>query len=74
MALMELDLAAATRMASRNPAEFLGLGNELGRIAPGYRADLVLVDEQIRILDIWIDGRSFAEDAEAAPARSALGG
>ena len=34
-------LPEALRMASRNPAEFLGLGDRLGRIAPGYRADLV---------------------------------
>ena len=27
------------------PAEFLGLGGELGRIAPGYRASLVLLDD-----------------------------
>ena len=28
-------------MASRTPAAFLGLDRELGRVAPGYRADLV---------------------------------
>ncbi len=36
--MLGLDLAEASRMASRNPAEFLGLDGELGRIAPGcYR-------------------------------------
>jgi N-acetylglucosamine-6-phosphate deacetylase len=39
-----VDLAAALRMASRVPAEFLRLGYELGRIRPGYRANLVLLD------------------------------
>ncbi|HEU0306019.1 MAG TPA: N-acetylglucosamine-6-phosphate deacetylase, partial [Lysobacter sp.] len=34
-----LPLAEACRMASTYPAQFLGLGGELGRIAPGYRAD-----------------------------------
>ena len=42
--LLGLPLEEACRMASRYPAEFLGLGGELGRIAPGYRADLVLLD------------------------------
>jgi N-acetylglucosamine-6-phosphate deacetylase len=50
-------------MASQYPAQFLGLDHELGRIAPGYRASLVLADDQLRVLDTWIDGRSFADGA-----------
>jgi N-acetylglucosamine-6-phosphate deacetylase len=34
-------LAEAVRMASTNPAELLGLDGRLGRIAPGFTADLV---------------------------------
>jgi imidazolonepropionase-like amidohydrolase len=53
-------LAATTSSA----AELLGLGHELGRIAEGYRADLVLVDGGIddlsdlpaRISEVWQDG------------------
>ena len=44
-------------MASQYPAEFLGLGSELGRIAPGYRANLVLVDDEVDVRETWIDGR-----------------
>jgi N-acetylglucosamine-6-phosphate deacetylase len=58
--LLGLDLAEASRMASRNPAEFLGLGDVMGRIAPGYRADLVLVDDDIEVLDSWIGGQDLA--------------
>jgi N-acetylglucosamine-6-phosphate deacetylase len=43
-------------MASTYPAEFLGLGAEFGRIAPGYRANLVLVDEDINVVETWIEG------------------
>ena len=46
-------------MASRYPAEFLGLGRELGRIAPGYRANLVLADERLDVMETWIDGRTL---------------
>ena len=56
-----LPLEAALHMASRAPAEFLGLGNELGRIAPGYRANLVLLDDDLRVRETWIDGCSSAE-------------
>lgn len=61
--LLGLDLATAARMASRYPAEFLGLGHELGRIAPGYRASLVLVDDGLQVLETWIDGRT-PDDAQ----------
>jgi N-acetylglucosamine-6-phosphate deacetylase len=51
-------------MASQYPAEFLGLGGELGRIAPGYRASLVLADASLQVIDTWIDGRrNGADDA-----------
>ena len=51
-----LPLEAALHMASRAPAEFLRLGSELGRIAPGYRADLVLLDDDLHVTETWIDG------------------
>jgi N-acetylglucosamine-6-phosphate deacetylase len=55
--LLDLPLEEACRMAAQYPAEFLGLGGELGRIAPGYRADLVLLDGQLRVQGAWIGGR-----------------
>jgi N-acetylglucosamine-6-phosphate deacetylase len=58
VATLGLELGEAARMASEYPAEFLGLGSELGRIAPGYRANLVLVDAELRVRQTWIDGRS----------------
>lgn len=51
-----LPLADAVRMASEYPADFLGLGRELGRIAPGYRANLVVADDDLRVAATWIDG------------------
>ena len=54
--LLGLPLDEAARMASTYPAEFLGLGASHGRIAPGYRADLVALDEDLRVVDTWIAG------------------
>jgi N-acetylglucosamine-6-phosphate deacetylase len=51
-----VDLASVLRMASLVPAAFLGLDNEVGKIAPGYRANLVLLDESLNITSTWIDG------------------
>lgn len=52
-----LPLEEACRMASQYPAEFLRLGDELGKIAPGYRADLVWLDRDLNVLGTWIDGK-----------------
>jgi N-acetylglucosamine-6-phosphate deacetylase len=57
VSMLDLPLEAAVRMASEWPANFLGLGHEIGRIAPGYRANLVLADPQLQVLETWIDGR-----------------
>ncbi len=54
--LLGLPLDEACRMAAQYPAEFLGLGGELGRIAPGYRADLVLLDADVHVQRSWISG------------------
>jgi len=57
MKLLQLPLAEAVRMASRYPAEFLGLAHEIGRIRAGFRANLVLADEELNVLETWIDGQ-----------------
>ena len=49
-------LADALRMASLTPAAFLRHDHELGRIAPGYRASLVLLDDALQVRRTWIDG------------------
>jgi N-acetylglucosamine-6-phosphate deacetylase len=51
-------LTDALRMASTYPAEFLKLDGRMGRIAPGQRADLVLLDEEVNVLRSWIGGRA----------------
>jgi len=62
VSMLGVDLPRAVRMASQYPAEFLGLGHELGRIAPGYRASLVVADDELRVVDTWIDGRPSQDD------------
>jgi N-acetylglucosamine-6-phosphate deacetylase len=60
VSMLGLDIAEAARMASEYPAGFLGLGHELGRIAPGYRANLVLVDDKVNVQKTWIEGLASA--------------
>jgi N-acetylglucosamine-6-phosphate deacetylase len=52
-----LPLAECLRMASLYPARFIGAGQERGRIANGFRADLVHLDEDLRVRAVWVGGR-----------------
>ncbi|WP_202841378.1 N-acetylglucosamine-6-phosphate deacetylase [Luteimonas saliphila] len=61
--MLGLPLEEAARMASRYPAEFLGLGHRHGRIAPGYAADLVLLDAALDVRATWIAGDMARHDA-----------
>jgi len=55
--LLGVSLAAALAFASRAPADFLGIGDRFGRIAPGYRADMVALDPAgVRVLGTWLAG------------------
>jgi N-acetylglucosamine-6-phosphate deacetylase len=54
--LLGLSLEESLRMASLYPATFLGLDGELGRAAPGYRADLTLLRPDLTVLATWVAG------------------
>lgn len=54
--MLGLTIVEAVRMASEYPARFLGLDRELGRIWPGYRANLAIANDRLEIEDVWIDG------------------
>ncbi len=56
MDFFAVDAAAASRLASSNAAAFLGMQDEAGAIAPGARADFVLLDESFHVRQTWIGG------------------
>ncbi|HJU19710.1 MAG TPA: N-acetylglucosamine-6-phosphate deacetylase [Stellaceae bacterium] len=57
--LLGLSLPAALHLAGAAPARFLGLADRLGRLAPGYRADMVALDPvEIRVLASWVAGEA----------------
>jgi len=49
----------AFKMASLNPARLLGLDKEIGSIAAGKKANLVIVDDAINVQRIMIEGTSY---------------
>lgn len=49
-------LESAVAAASLVPAKVIGLAEEIGSIAPGKRADLVLLDRELAVRAVFIDG------------------
>jgi len=56
-------LTEAARMASLNPARVLGLDHRKGVIAPGKDADLVIMDQELRVKKTIMMGRLVYECA-----------
>lgn len=54
------DLPEAVRMASLNPARVIGLEGTKGALRPGLAADLVVLDDELRVLQTYVAGeRAF---------------
>ena len=51
-----IGVSQAFRLASLNPARAVGLDGEVGSIAPGKRANLVLVDDTMHVFNVLLNG------------------
>lgn len=63
-----VDPIRAIQMATINTAEYFGLKN-LGAIAPGYAADLVVIDDlkKLHITGVFKDGRLVSKGGDVEP-------
>ncbi len=52
-----IPLESAVKMASYNPAVTLGIDNECGKIEEGFRADIIIADENISPEKVFVGGR-----------------
>jgi N-acetylglucosamine-6-phosphate deacetylase len=57
VSVLGMDLGSVLRMAALNPATFLRREHELGRIAPGHLASLVLLGDDLHVKATWINGQ-----------------
>ena len=54
-----LSLDTAVMCAASNPAKEIGIFDEVGSIAVGKRADFVLLDKELNIVGVYIDGKEI---------------
>ena len=55
----ELPLETAIMCATENPAREIGIFEETGSITPGKRADFVLLDKDLNIVSVYVDGKEI---------------
>ena len=55
-----ISLEDAVMCAAENPAKEIGIFGEAGSITVGKRADFVLLDKDLNIVSVYIDGREIA--------------
>lgn len=52
----------ALRMATAYPAEYLGVADSRGYLREGYRADLVVLDNQMNVQRVFVNGEQVTTD------------
>ena len=58
--LAGLSLHQAARLCATTPATELALGDR-GRLEAGLRADIVVLDRELEVVETWIGGRRVTE-------------
>lgn len=54
-----LDLPQAVKLVSLHPAKVLGTDHKKGLLSAGYDADFVVLDDDLNVLQTWINGNCF---------------
>jgi N-acetylglucosamine-6-phosphate deacetylase len=55
--VLKIPLADALMMATLTPARLLRVDDRIGRLKPGYRADLVHLTDDLEVAGVWTGGR-----------------
>jgi N-acetylglucosamine-6-phosphate deacetylase len=56
--VLDLTLVEASRRVSTHAADYLGLADR-GRLRPGSWGDVVLLDRDLKVLDVYVEGNSI---------------
>jgi N-acetylglucosamine-6-phosphate deacetylase len=60
-ATLGVDLADALKMATLTPARLLRIDHRIGRLKPGFRADLVHIGGDLSVRGTWVGGEGSAD-------------
>ena len=57
-------LCHAIRMATLNPAKLLGIDHKVGSIEPGKKANLIIIDDTVRVKSVILEGDLAVQDGQ----------
>ena len=57
-------LCHAIRMASINPARLLGIDHKVGSIEAGKKANLILIDDTVKVHSVFLEGDLAVQDGQ----------
>lgn len=57
-------LCHAIRMATLNPARLLGIDHKVGSIEPGKKANLIIIDDTVRVKSVILEGDLAVQDGQ----------
>lgn len=57
----DIDESIAIRSATYNPAKFLGIENKKGLIEENYDADLVVIDDDFKVITTFVEGSELCQ-------------
>lgn len=57
-------LCHAIRMASLNPAAAVGIDREVGSLAAGKKANLIIIDDTVKVQKVFLEGELAVENGE----------
>lgn len=58
-------LCHAIRMATINPARLLGIDHKVGSLEPGKKANIIIIDDLIRIQKVFLEGELMVDNTGA---------
>ena len=62
--VFEVGIGDAVAMCSTNPATRLRMDHEIGTLREGTRADMILMDDQLRLMATIVNGNVVFRDEE----------
>jgi N-acetylglucosamine-6-phosphate deacetylase len=66
--LLGLSMEQALRLATTHPARLIKQDSELGRLAPGFRADMVALEpDRVEVLEAWVAGVAGGNPVPPSP-------